>query len=122
MAKRHRGSHRPGQRRDKHGPARQQPSAPIRPPQGLTADEEARAADFESRILEQERPSKPAPDREAPVEASLPRAGSPLAVRAAAEYAYVSRDVRRILRVGGSMIGLLAVVFVLVRVLHVITV
>jgi hypothetical protein len=45
-----------------------------------------------------------------------------LAVRAAEEYAYVSRDVRRILWVGGSMIGLLGVFFVLIDILHVVTV
>jgi hypothetical protein len=123
MAKRHRGSHRPGQRRpDRHVPGRQQPSPAVRPPQGLTADEEARAADLESRILAQERSAqveRPRPD--AAVEVAVPRASSPLAVKAAAEYAYVSRDVRRILRIGGSMVGLLAVVFVLVRILHVVT-
>ena len=102
MAKRTRGSNHPGQRRpDRHSPARQQPRPAGRPSQGLSAAEEARAADL----------------------APAGRRGmSPLAVRAAEEYAYVSRDVRRILWVGGSMIGLLGVFFVLIDILHVVTV
>jgi len=50
------------------------------------------------------------------------RGQSPLAVRAAEEYGYVSRDVRRILRVGGAMVAILSVFFVLIDVLHVIKV
>ena len=121
MAKRNRGAHRPGQRRsDRHAP-RHQPKPAQRPSQGLTAAEEARAAELESQIVAQERGVQAARPRDlGRDEAPAPRAGSPLAVRAAAEYAYVSRDVRRILRIGGSMIGLLAIVFVVVKVLHVI--
>ena len=125
MAKRNRGSHRPGQRRsDRHAPSRIQPRPAAQPDQGLTADEEARAAALESQIVAQERSSQVARSRdqgrpEADV-ADKPRAGAPLAVRAAAEYAYVSRDVRRIVRIGGSMLGMLGVVFILVRVLNVI--
>lgn len=123
MAKRHRGSHRPGQRRpDRHGPGRHQPIPAARPPQGLTADEEARAADLESQILAQERSAQADRPRAEAVDVPLPRASSPLAVKAAAEYAYVSRDVRRIVRIGGSMLGILAAVFVLVKVLHVVNV
>jgi hypothetical protein len=127
MAKRNRGSHRPGQRRsDRHAPSRNQPRPLAQPVQGLTADEEARAAALESEIVAQERSSQLARSRDQvrpePETADKPRASSPLAVRAAAEYGYVSRDVRRIIRVGGSMIGLLGIVFVLVRVLNVISV
>jgi hypothetical protein len=45
-----------------------------------------------------------------------------LAARAAEEYAYVVRDVRRIVRVGGSLAAALAVIYVLVDVLHLVTV
>jgi len=45
-----------------------------------------------------------------------------LAARAAEEYGYVVRDVRRIIQVGGLIAACLAVVFVLIDVLHVITV
>jgi hypothetical protein len=46
---------------------------------------------------------------------------APLSVRAAHEYAYVSRDVRRIAVTGGLMIGILAVLHILVNVTGVIT-
>jgi hypothetical protein len=44
------------------------------------------------------------------------RSSSPLAVAAASEYAYVGRDVRRVALVGGSLIGLLIVVWVVTQV------
>lgn len=46
---------------------------------------------------------------------------APLSVRAAHEYAYVSRDVKRIAITGGLMVGILAVLHVLVNVMGVIT-
>ena len=46
---------------------------------------------------------------------------APLSVRAAHEYAYVSRDVKRIAVTGGLMIAILAVLHILVNVLGVIT-
>ena len=128
MAKRNRGSNRPGQRHpDRHAPARQQPRPASRPDQGLSAAEEARAADLESQILAQDRAAQDSVrsrDRSRladPGPALRGRGQSPLAVRAAEEYAYVSRDVRRIVRVGGAMIAILAVFFVLIDVVHVIT-
>jgi hypothetical protein len=45
-----------------------------------------------------------------------------LAARAAEEYAYVVRDVRRILLVGGTIAAALAVIYVLVDVAHVVTI
>jgi len=45
-----------------------------------------------------------------------------LAARAAEEYNYVVRDVRRILRVGGSLAVVFLAIVVLVDVLHVVTV
>jgi hypothetical protein len=124
MAKRHRGSHRHGQRRSDRRALRYQPRPAPQAAQGLTAAEEAHAAELESQILGQERsgpPGRPRDQVEA-AQAPMPRPGSPLAVKAAAEYAYVSRDVRRILRIGGSMLAILAVVFVLVRVLNVVSI
>jgi len=56
MAKRTRGSNRSGQRhQDKRSSARQQPRPASRPGQGLSAAEEARAAELESQIVAQER-------------------------------------------------------------------
>jgi hypothetical protein len=130
MAKRTRGSNRPGQRhQDRHSPSRQQPRPASRPGGGLSAAEEARAAELESQIVAQERaaqqPAGRSPDRSRVADfgpAGRPRGQSPLAVRAAEEYAYVSRDVRRIVRIGGTMVGILAVFFVLIDLLHVIQV
>ncbi len=45
-----------------------------------------------------------------------------LAARAAEEYGYVVRDVRRILAVGGSIVVILAVLYVLIDVAHVVTI
>ena len=57
--------------------------------------------------------------------ADRPYAGdvnAPLKVRAAHEYAYVARDVRRIAITGGLMVGILAVLHILINVLGVISV
>jgi hypothetical protein len=45
-----------------------------------------------------------------------------LAARAAEEYGYVVRDVRRIVLVAGAMVAALAVIFVLIDVAHVFTI
>jgi hypothetical protein len=42
----------------------------------------------------------------------------PLATRAAEEYGYVRRDIRRISIVGGSLLLILAILEILVNVLH----
>jgi hypothetical protein len=118
MAKRTRGSNRPGQRHS-HTPTRPQTR-----PAGLSAAEVAHAAELEGQILEQENAAKAAARvaGRGPVADPVrsPRSGqSPLALRAAEEYAYVTRDVRRIITVGGAMVATLAVLVVLIDVLHV---
>jgi hypothetical protein len=130
MAKRTRGANRPGQRHsDRHTPVRQQTRPATRPTQGLSEAELAHAAELESEIVAQERTagqnaarSRDQSRRTDFSSGAKPRGQSPLAVRAAEEYSYVSRDVRRILRVGGAMIATLGVFFVLIDILHVITV
>lgn len=141
MAKRNRSANRPGQRRHGHGRPQQRPPfrpenrPEPRPSQSLSEAEEARAAELESEILSQERDGERARERgrergrdarEArapePVPAGRGRSGVPLAVRAATEYAYVARDVRRILAVGGSMFAIMLVLFVLIRVLRVVSI
>jgi hypothetical protein len=115
MAKRTRGSTRPGQRRPIQRTARPATPAPprVRPP-SLTAEEEARAAELEAKILEEEREAERtqqrARERGQRVTQREPalRATAPLAVRAADEYAYVARDVRRIAIIAT---GLLAIMF-----------
>ena len=129
MAKRTRGSNRPGQRHsDKRAPVRPQPRPATRPDQDLTQQEEANAAELESQIVARDkaaatsvaRPRDRARATE-PDRSIKPKGQGILAARAAEEYGYVVRDVRRILRWGGVMVATLAVLFVLVDVMHVIT-
>ena len=130
MAKRTRGSNRPGQRHaDRHGPARSQSQPAFRPAGSLSAAEEARAAELESEIVAQDRAAEVgrsrARDRVRATETARPgRAGGQglLAARAAEEYGYVVRDVRRIVLVAGAMVAALAVIFVLIDVAHVFTI
>jgi hypothetical protein len=128
MAKRARGTTtRPGQRAPLQrtvvrpgtiAPTAATPAAPR--PSGLTTEEEARAAELEARIVADERAADDSRRRSdvrrksGPVEtAPMTRLPGGLAVRAAEEYAYVGRDVRRITTVGGSLIGLLVVLWIL---------
>jgi hypothetical protein len=130
MAKRTRGSHRPGQRHpERNRPSRPQPRPAGRPTGGLSAEEEARAEELESQIVAQERAADAGRtrfrDRAGSAEAERPgrpRGQGLLAARAAEEYAYVVRDVRRIIRVGGTLAAILAVVFLLVDLMHVVTI
>jgi hypothetical protein len=132
MAKRNRGSNRPGQRHaDRHVPGRPQSRPADRPASRLSDEEEARAAELEDRIVTQEREAElgrsrgrdrdrdRSRDREADRAARKASQGL-LAVKAAEEYGYVVRDVRRIVEVGALLTAILIVVFVLVDVAHVI--
>jgi hypothetical protein len=118
MAKRVRGSStRPGQR----APIQRRPTTTTAPapapaaaaaprPATLTAEEERRAAELEAQIVAEERSAEDARKRgtdraRRPVtDESGTRPSSSLAVRAAEEYAYVGRDVKRITLIGGSLI------------------
>ncbi len=120
MAKRTRGTNRPGQRHASH-PRHQ--SRPVgRPDTGLSSAEEARAAELEQEIVARDRAAQSTVGGRGREESSRSRlrSGSPLAVRAAEEYGYVSRDVGRIIRIGGSMIAIMALFYVLVDVAKVI--
>jgi hypothetical protein len=124
MAKRARGStSRPGQRpplpRQAVRPATRPVTAttPVPRPDVLTDAEEARAAQLEAAIVAEERQAAEASKRrqqaarsaeDAPV-----RVTSSLAIAAADEYAYVARDVKRITLVGGSLVVLLLVVWLI---------
>lgn len=131
MAKRTRGSHRPGRRpplrRDAGPAARPSGTAiPVRPSIALTPEEEARAAEIEAQIVAEERAAEQATrrsrDREREPMHVITRLknAAPLSVRAADEYAYVRRDIRRIARIGVALLAILAVLHVLINVLHVI--
>ncbi len=129
MAKRARGTTRPGQRAplQRSGSAARpplavppvgSPTATPRPPT-QTKEEEARAAEIEARLVAAERSAEEAArrqtrgrrvtERETPV-----RSGS-IGVRASEEYAYVIRDIRRIALIGGSLLILLIVIWVLTQ-------
>ena len=126
MAKRSRIGGRPGQRRPIQRPANRPAAAtPTRRPGSVTPEEEARAAELEAAILAEEKAADEARRRSsdrrgrAPIEGTIYSSTS-LATRAAEEYAYVRRDVRRIAIVGGSLLAVLAVLDILVNVAHVI--
>jgi hypothetical protein len=135
MAKRHRGSRRPGQRpplrregRSGSGggrPATASPTettVPARPTGSLTAAEEARAAELEAAIVAEERAAEQAArrtrdrGRQPAAELAPARGRAPLSVRAADEYAYVRRDVRRIVAIGALLLLILAALYVLINV------
>ena len=133
MAKRSRGSSRPGRRAPKGRSARPaEPARPSRPPTALSQTEEARAAELEAQIVAQERAAESERLRAARTsgrarDEALPagpagrgRSGGLLAARASEEDTYVVRDVRRIVTVGGGLIMIMAVLFVLIDVLNVI--
>jgi hypothetical protein len=93
----------------------------------LSEAEEARAAELESQIVAQDRSAEDvrarARERGRTTETARPgRAGGQglLAARAAEEYGYVVRDVRRILVVGGAMAAALVVLYVLIDIAHVV--
>jgi hypothetical protein len=130
MAKRVRGSVRPGQRRA----IERRPAAPSQPagaaaaapkPAGLSDAELARAAELEAALLAEERAAvtsrQRAKERAAIREVSAGPTGS-FAAREAIEYAYVARDVKDIVRIAGLLLLLLFALWILIDVLKVIPV
>jgi hypothetical protein len=128
MAKRSRLAAKPGQRRPLQRPAARTGDAEIRPSGGLSRAEELRAAELEAAILAEEksadearrtrdRARRPTTDAVGGVSYS----SVPLSIRAADEYAYVKRDIKRISIVGGFLIAILAVLDVLVNGMHLFT-
>lgn len=97
---------------------------PARSSSGLTDSEIERAAQLEADMAAKERAAiAESLRRRTRVEERHHDAGdvnAPLSVRAAHEYAYVARDVKRIGITAAVMLGLLAVLHVLVNVLGVI--
>ena len=126
MAKRTRGSTRPGRRPRLQRPVARPADAATRRPGGLTREEEQRAAEIEAAIVAEERAAQQASrrtrdrDRIAEPSAYRTRELAPLSVRAADEYAYVRRDVLRIARIGGALLATLAILYVLIDVMRVV--
>lgn len=114
MAKRARGTtSRPGQRAPLARPAgAARPASSVGSatprPASLTAEEEARAAELEAQILEAEKAAEAAQRRTRTrrPDGSL-AAGGTIAMRAAEEYRYVARDMRRITIIGGGLVAFL---------------
>lgn len=127
MAKRVRGSSsRPGQRTRLQRrppatrPATESTSAASAPSVSLTAAEEARAAELEAQIVAAERAAdtNAARARERsrrPAEGEVRVRSGSIAERASHEYAYVLRDVRRIVLIGGSLIALLLALWIILE-------
>ena len=125
MAKRARGTSRPGQRpplqRQAVRPASRPvvAAAPVLRPDKLTDAEEARAAQLEAAIVAEERQAEIAKQRTRAARSVDPapvRSLSGLSVAASEEYAYVARDVRRIGIVGGSLAILLFAIWLIAHV------
>jgi hypothetical protein len=103
---------------------------PMRPSaSGLTDDELRRAEELEAEATRKEKAAiAESLRRSKRGEEAAERAAyagdvnAPLSVRAAHEYAYVSRDVKRIALTGGLMVAILAVLHILVNVLGVISI
>jgi len=135
MAKRARGSVRPGQRR----PTARRPTSagPSRPtgaagsgstraaavdvprPSTLTDAEAARAAELEAAILAEERAAGAAAQarrERARGGTDRYRPGGTLAAEEAVEYAYVERDIRRILITAAALIGTLIALWLVLEV------
>ncbi len=104
------------------GPAsRPAAAAPVIRAAGLTELELERAAEIESELVARERAAIADNARRRGRGRGLDTAiagdaGTPLSVRAAHEYAYVARDVRRILGTAALMLAILAGLWVLVNV------
>ncbi len=127
MAKRVRGgSSRPGQRprlqrrTTTARPTTESTPTPTAGSVSLTPTEEARAAELEAQIVAAERAAdtNAARARERsrrPVEGEVRVRSGSIAERASHEYAYVQRDVRRIVMIGGSLIAFLLALWVVLQ-------
>jgi len=87
---------------------------------GLTAAEEARAAALEAEIIAEERAVETRGQRRErsrrPTQGEAGVTGGAIAMSASQEYAYVARDVRRIVTIGGGLVVFLLGLWVVVAV------
>ncbi len=127
MAKRARGSVRPGQRRPiarRAAPSTPPAAAPAPRPSGLTEAETARAAELEAQLLAEERAAEQERERTRarPSAAREARPAGGLAVRAEQEYAYVARDVKDIIRIASILLTVLFGLWILIDVAKVVSI
>lgn len=130
MAKRQRprAGSRSGNRGSRPG-ARPAAGAPPRSG-GLSAAEETRAAEIGAQIVAGEAAAASERGRSRDKrrtggdvlgeDVSRTRSGSLLAIRGEQEYTYVVRDIRRIVTVGGSLVGVLLALYIVIEVVGVI--
>lgn len=129
MAKRARGSVRPGQRR----PIDRRPASAAAPapaaaggatlssvprPVGLTEAEARRAAELEAQLLAEERAAETT-RRQTRERSTLRGETGPsgsIALRAEVEYAYVARDVKRIVRIAALLLTILFGLWIIIDV------
>lgn len=119
MAKRARGSVRPGQRRpiDRTASSAVSPVAPRQA--GLSDAELARAAELEAQLLAEERAAEAARKRTAERGATRDMV-APRAARFEDEYAYVARDVRDIVRIAIILLVVLFALYLIIDVFKVV--
>jgi hypothetical protein len=138
MAKRVRGSSRPGRRR----PAGRRPASPAQPAQGapqpeaepvansaaptrsggLTDAEVRRAAELEAAMVAEERAAESTRKRSQERLTAAREASGPRDMNLAQEYAYVSRDLRDIARIAIVMLVILFGLWILIDVAGVFTI
>lgn len=125
MAKRARGTVRPGQRR----PIDRRPAtpaaaaaAPTPKPVGLSDAELERAAQLEAQLLADERAAESARKRSKERATRDVIGSGTIALRAEEEYAYVARDIKRITRVAGTLFGILVALWLVIDVAKVVTI
>jgi hypothetical protein len=117
MAKRTRYPGRPGTTRPAIKASGSKPATPAARSGGLTETELARAAELEAEIRAREQAAISDNARRRVRTGGLDvaiagNASVPLSVRAAHEYAYVARDVRRIGLTAGLVFGILALIWI----------
>lgn len=137
MAKRARGSVRPGQRRPTSrrpassaaapAPTAATPSATASTtakPSGLSDAELERAAVLEAQLLAEEKAAEQSRKRGRDRTPARPVAGpaGTIAMRAEVEYAYVGRDLRKILKVAALEAAILVVLYLLIDVTKVVSI
>jgi hypothetical protein len=118
MSKRARGTNRPGQRRPTQRAGTRPSASPTSAqPAAASAPAAVPASSFATPETSGAAPASPAlPSR------TRARASSTFTASAAQEYGYVVSDVRRIILIGGSLVGVILILFVLIDVLHLITI
>ena len=120
MAKRARGSVRPGQRRSlDRRPATSASAAATPRPTGLSEAELARAEELEQQLLAEERAAENARKRTAERATTREVAGT-RTLAFEDEYAYVSRDLKDIARIAILLFAVLFVLYIVIDVMDVV--